>query len=44
MKCIYNPDLIAENETNDNFKLDSSFEINHLYFQRHALFARCSVS
>lgn len=42
MVCIYRPKLEDDNALDKRFQIDSSYEMNNLYFHRQAVFASCS--
>ena len=42
MTCIYKPNPDDDSDLDKRFQIDSSYEINNLYFHRQAVFASCS--
>ena len=45
MRLVYKPDLVAQSDVDNHvFKIDFTYEINHLKFHRQGVFAVCSVN
>lgn len=45
MRLAYKPDLKANDEVdNHEFKIDFTYEIDHMVYHRQGIFATCNVS